>query len=389
MTENRQTAVQLMPIGAALLGLALVALAALLVAGARQAGAAAVGFAGGLALYHAAFGFTGGWRRFIVEGRGRSLRAQLLLLALVVPVSYPLIAAGGAGAWVVPAGLGMVVGAFLFGIGMQLGGGCGSGTLFTVGGGSVRMLVVLFFFVVGSVIGTAHVGFWYRLPGLPPVSLLRLAGPGPAVALTLALCAALAALTLAVERRRNFAPEPPKPTGRWLTGPWSPWAGAVALAIVCIATLLVVGRPWGITSAFALWGAKGAAALGVPVETWPYWSGGRAGALGASVFRDTTSVMNFGVMLGAMAAAGLAGRYRPRPAINRTELATAVAGGLLMGYGARLASGCNIGGFIGGVTSGSLHGWVWLVAAFAGSSLTVWLMMPRRAAAATGKLHAR
>jgi uncharacterized membrane protein YedE/YeeE len=30
----------------------------------------------------------------------------------------------------------MVFGAFLFGIGMQLAGGCASGTLFTVGGGA-------------------------------------------------------------------------------------------------------------------------------------------------------------------------------------------------------------------------------------------------------------
>ena len=42
-------------------------------------------------------------------------------------------------------------------------------------------------------------------------------------------------------------------------------------------------------------------------------------------------------------------------------------GGLLLGYGARLAYGCNIGAYFSGVASGSLHGWLWLVAAFAGS----------------------
>ena len=39
----------------------------------------------------------------------------------------------------------------------------------------------------------------------------------------------------------------------------------------------------------------------------------------------------------------------------------------MLGYGARLAYGCNIGAYFSGVASGSLHGWLWLVAAFAGS----------------------
>jgi hypothetical protein len=36
----------------------------------------------------------------------------------------------------------VIVGATMFGLGMQLGGGCGSGTLFTVGGGSARMIEI-------------------------------------------------------------------------------------------------------------------------------------------------------------------------------------------------------------------------------------------------------
>ncbi len=42
-------------------------------------------------------------------------------------------------------------------------------------------------------------------------------------------------------------------------------------------------------------------------------------------------------------------------------------GGLLLGYGARLAYGCNIGAYFSGIASSSLHGWVWLVAALVGS----------------------
>lgn len=124
-----------------------------------------VGGALGIALYHAAFGFTSAWRVFIVDGRGRGLRVQMILLALAVILFFPFLASGSlfgheVKGSVSPAGIGVIVGAFMFGIGMQLGGGCASGTLFTAGGGNARMLVTLFFFVVGSVLGTVNFDWW-------------------------------------------------------------------------------------------------------------------------------------------------------------------------------------------------------------------------------------
>ena len=145
-------------------------------------------------------------------------------------------------------------------------------------------------------------------------------------------------------------------------------AGAVGLAVVNIATLTIGGRPWGVTSAFALWGAKWFAALGVDVASWSYWTApAQATALKSSVLMDVTSVMDFGIILGALLAAILAGRFAPVWKISGRSLAAAVIGGLLLGYGARIAYGCNIGAYFSGIASGSLHGWLWLVAAFAGN----------------------
>jgi uncharacterized protein len=86
-----------------------------------------------------------------------------------------------------------------------------------------------------------------------------------------------------------------------------------------------------------------------------------------SVFTDVTSVMNFGIILGALMAAGLAGKFSPTWSAPLRSLIAAVIGGLLLGYGARLAYGCNIGAYFSGISSASLHGWIWLVAAFLGS----------------------
>ena len=119
-----------------------------------------------------------------------------------------------------------------------------------------------------------------------------------------------------------------------------------------IATLVLAGRPWGVTSAFALWGSKLVAATGVNVAAWPYWqSPARAAELQASVFSDVTSIMDFGIILGALTAAGLAGRFAPVWSVPLKSLAAAVVGGLLLGYGARIAYGCNIGAYFSGIAS--------------------------------------
>ncbi len=45
----------------------------------------------------------------------------------------------------------------------------------------------------------------------------------------------------------------------------------------------------------------------------------------------------------------------------------------MLGYGATISFGCNIGAFFGGIVSGSMHGWLWLVGAIIGSYLGIWI----------------
>jgi uncharacterized membrane protein YedE/YeeE len=271
-----------------------------------------------------------------------------------------------------PAGTSVIIGAFMFGIGMQLGGGCASGTLYTVGGGSTRMIVTLLAFIAGSVIATAHMPFWTSLPQLKPISLVTSLGLAPALLLNWIVFALIAWITVLVEKRRHGKLVAPKlPADRaatWLHGPWPLVAGALALVLLNFATLALSGRPWGVTSAFALWGAKAASSIGIDTASWAYWSTkANAAALAAPVSHDVTSVMDIGIVLGAMLAAALAGRYAPVWKLPLRSFAAAVVGGLMLGYGARLAYGCNIGAYFSGIISGSLHGWLWLVAAFAGN----------------------
>jgi hypothetical protein len=125
-----------------------------------------------------------------------------------------------------------------------------------------------------------------------------------------------------------------------------------------------------VTSAFALWGGKLAVIFGLDLNTWAYWQrAGSAASLDASVFNDVTSVMNIGIMLGALLAASLARKFAPSFKLPLGSLMAAIIGGLLLGYGARIAFGCNIGAYFSGISSTSMHGWLWFAAAFAGSTL--------------------
>ena len=372
-------------LGAPLLALALLLAGAWFLnfnAGSHQVLLLIVGAALGLTLYHAAFGFTSAWRVFITERRGAGLRAQMVMLALAVVLFFPALSAGSlfgqpVTGLVAPAGVSVVFGAFIFGIGMQLGGGCASGTLFTVGGGNARMLVTLLFFIIGSVTATHHADWWFALPAFPATSIVQALGVMPALLASLALFGLIAGLTVVMEKRRHGRLQAPLASqhqglGRFLRGPWPLLWGAVALALLNYATLALAGRPWGITSAFALWGAKVLTGLGVDVGTWAFWQApANAKALAEPLWKDITTVMDIGIVLGALLAAGLAGRFAPNLNIPLRSLVAAVIGGLLLGYGSRLAYGCNIGAYFSGIASGSVHGWLWLIAAYAGNLIGV------------------
>lgn len=333
----------------------------------------------GFTLFHSRFGFTSAWRQLVAVGQGKALRAHTVLLAATAILFAPFLAAGvsptgvDVAGYVSPVGLGVVVGATIFGIGMQIGGACASGTLYAVGSGHSAILLTLGGFVVGSTIGAAHMGWWTGTPNIGAISLADVfGGTVGGLAVTLVALALIAALTVVVGRRKNPPPVEPVATARGLArtvrGSWPLWTGALLLAVLNLGVLLVSGSPWGITTAFALWGSKAAGALGIAdPSTWAFWSGPKAAVLHGSVLAESTSLTDLGMIVGALIASALAGAFALHRRIPPRLAAGAVLGGLLMGYGARIAFGCNIGAYLGGIASLSLHGWVWGAMALLGT----------------------
>ena len=158
---------------------------------------------------------------------------------------------------------------------------------------------------------------------------------------------------------RGQAPRP------LLTRKWM--LGAVLLALLATANLLIAGQPWGVVYGFCLWAAKLAQATGAAdlAGNWFWSQGGNAARLQETVLMDVTSITNIGILGGALwVSAGKAATAKP---LTGTQWAVALVAGLALGYSSRLAFGCNVGAMFSGMSTGSIHGWIWVPLAFAGT----------------------
>jgi len=332
-------------------------------AGPRSAFLLLVGLGFGLVLEGFRFGFAGPWRLAVKERDGRGLVAQLMAIGLTAAIAFPLLAANPdelTGAYA-PIGFAMIAGAFVFGIAMQLVMGCGSGTLVNAGSGNLVSLIALIGFVAGSFTGSLHLGWWNGLGTLPVLTMQDLFGSGGGLWVTLLGLAILALVTLAWSEHGKRKP------------PLRLIAAAIMLALLAILNLVIAGQSWGVVYGLGLWGAKLAQAGGMDVATTAFWSNAaHAERLQQSILTDVTSLTNIGLIAGAF----LVMRWRRSVDPQVTNLQpvswmVVIVAGLVLGYSSRIAFGCNVGAFFSGVSTGSLHGWVWFVSAFAGSALGI------------------
>lgn len=316
-----------------------------------------VGIGLGAVLAGARFGFTTGWRNLIEQRDASGVFAQILLIAIAAAFSMPLLASFPTelSAALGPPSISLLIGALVFGGAMQIADGCGSGTLYKAGLGIPLNMAILPVFALGSFLGSAHLGWWLDLGHLQPVGLVEEVGLSGALGLTYLglIIAGLAA---------------------WW---WSKNSslfnkkliiGAVAIAVLAVLILVIAGKPWGVVYGFGLWAAKIAQAGNLfDPTTNAFWSQPvNATALQQSVFLDLTSITNIGILAGALwiFSRNKTGESKK---LNTQQWIVGIIAGFLLGYSSRLAFGCNVGAMVSGISTGSIHGWIWVVMAFLGS----------------------
>ena len=324
----------------------------------RQALLLLVGVGLGATLAGARFGFTTGWRHLVESRDPAGVYGQIVLLGLLAALSMPILAHfPETTAALGPPSVSLLVGAFVFGACMQVADGCGSGQLYKAGLGVPLNMAILPLFALGSFVGSAQLNGWLALGATEPVGLVQRWGVGGALAATLA---GLALITLGVGAwcGQHFSVR--RIPRRWL------W-GALGLALLATLNLMIAGQPWGVVYGFGLWGAKAATALGLfdPAAN-AFWSDpGHAERLHQTLLLDVTSITNIGILAGALWVA--ARRPQTPRALTRKQWAIGLVAGFLLGYSSRLAFGCNVGAMVSGISTGSVHGWLWVPMAFLGT----------------------
>jgi uncharacterized membrane protein YedE/YeeE len=382
---------------------ALVAVAILVMAERAQARLAiywALGLGLGLVLQRGRLCFAGAFRDLFLMRNGTMMRAILIGLAIMAPVfaliearavPEPSFGAVAAGAHVVPLGLNLAVGGLLFGIGMVVAGGCVSGTLYRIGEGYVASWASLIGILVGLSLAAHSWNAWYAFTiqsaplGWLPSSL----GYGGAVGLTwVALAAAFVASLWWETRGAEAGPPGFAGSGRKTPAPvtlgqhlrainasilgkgWPPLAAVTALALLNVAAFLV-DTPLGVTGELAAWAdrAAGLVGLAAPALLGADTLAGCNLAIGSGGLINPTTLLDGGLVLGAMVAALAAREFKVRLPRQRRRYVQSFAGGSLMGYGAGIGVGCTIGAFFSAIPSLGLSGWVFGVALLAGAGL--------------------
>lgn len=336
------------------------------------------GMALGATLNYFMFGFSSSWRRCILSHQTAGVRAQIIMLAGALILFTPLFWMQSWGTLqfqgiIRPAGFSVMLGAFLFGIGMQLAANCSSGTLNRVGQLQPLSLVSFIMLFVGGAFGAYFYNSWGNWWALAPFSItLDWKLTGLLLSLITLLFIYLGLIRLEKNNLQTLEPLWSKNQPKRL----SPFLIAGLLLVVFSGLILLLsGQPWSVATVFTLWSFKFSDQFNLGLD-WEFWQIAQLyqQRMAEPLLADPISLTTLGVILGSLWVTLLAKKPIKKQTIGSKQTAYYALGGLLMGFGATLSYGCNIGAFFSGIASGSLHGWLWIIFALLGNIIALlWL----------------
>jgi len=280
----------------------------------------------------------------------------------------------------------LVLGGLSFGLGMVLSGACISGHIYRLGQGYLRAIPAL----LGSLVGFG-LGFmtwnWFYLRWISESPTWWLPRTFGYVGSLVVLVAVLGVVSIAMQRRgRSVAVVESRqvdgtaPSVGLLrtvlsTRPWSARTTGVVVGLLGVMAYLRLS-PLGVTSQLSgvsrsILNDRGAlpeVMHGIDVMK---------GCVGAVVTAVTNNGwLIIGLALASCASAVFAGRFRPQVP-STGSAATALLGGVFLGWGSMTALGCTVGVLLSGTQALSLSGPVFLAALLVGMWIGLRLRLNR------------
>ncbi|ECO2032842.1 selenium metabolism membrane protein YedE/FdhT [Campylobacter coli] len=141
---------------------------------------------------------------------------------------------------------------------------------------------------------------------------------------------------------------------KYLINFWDNSRAMITLGILSAVYFGIFGGVWAVTGEMTRWGGEFLELLGMDLNGYSYY---QKQNLNGTPLTRTDGIMLIGMFIGCLVAALLANKVKFRLPASNIRIFQAIVGGILSGYGARLAFGCNLANFFTGLPYFSLHTW--------------------------------
>jgi uncharacterized membrane protein YedE/YeeE len=163
-------------------------------------------------------------------------------------------------------------------------------------------------------------------------------------------------------------------------GSWSPYLVGSLIGVLSWFSFIISKKPLGTSTSYARASARlGSIFFGDSVYDWKYYQKYKPEL-------EWQSMLVIGIVIGSFISAILSGQFQfsfiPltefESILNQNiigRIFSAFVGGILLGFGARLAGGCTSGHGISGAFQLSIASWISLISFFVGGAVTALLIL--------------
>lgn len=152
----------------------------------------------------------------------------------------------------------------------------------------------------------------------------------------------------------------------WFGSYWSPYLVMSLAGILSAVYFGITNTVWAVTGEFTRLGGHILEFFGVDVSGWAYFG---LVHMNGTTWTRTDGWIVWGMFAGALITILLSGNFKIRLPRQKRRYVQGFAGGIIAGFGARMALGCNLAAFFTGVPQFSLHSWIFIMATAAGTFL--------------------
>ncbi|MFD1430347.1 YeeE/YedE family protein [Lacticaseibacillus mingshuiensis] len=369
-----------------------------------------LGLALGYILSRSYTGFAGSVNRAYKTGSTSLMRTMMFMFVITAIANMAfLVLAPDIKAydlWINPINLGLLLGGLLFGLGMSFSSCCASGVLTDLATDAPRAGVTLIFFCLGVFVGfpvqataswvkdswfTSSTGAkfangvfmpdWFKWDGLN--------GYLGAIILTIIFAGIVVWLSYRYEKmRRNnktyvgvpservqenapkqdiaeFAVGSEKNYYALFVKPWTLKQGAIGMMMVFVLLMGLTKSGWGASTPYGFWFGKVLNLVGVSADSLANFTHQAPAVFSNPWLSNPVTVQNFGIFLGAVFFILSSGLFKETmgaiPRLTGKSTVMYIIGGFTMGFGTRLANGCNVGALYSPIAEFSLSGWIFLI----------------------------